>query len=63
MSRNKRRSSNNEAGTAKKHQAITMGSKVKIIEGNEGGEKMADIARSYNTNRSTIGTILNNTIL
>ncbi|TEA39543.1 hypothetical protein DBR06_SOUSAS11810002, partial [Sousa chinensis] len=48
------------AGTAKKRQAITMETKVKVIERMEQGEKMVDVAHSYNMNRSTIGTILKN---
>ncbi|XP_021573038.1 tigger transposable element-derived protein 1 [Carlito syrichta] len=59
MSRSKRKS-DDVAGTAKKRQAITMETKVKIIERVERGEKMVDVARSYNMNRSTICTILKN---
>ena len=46
-------------GAAKKHQAIMTETKVKIIERVEQGKKMVD-AHSYNTNHSTIGTILKN---
>ena len=49
MSGSKRKSSGDVASTAKKHQAITMETKVKIIETVERGEKMVDIAHSYNT--------------
>ncbi|TKC46366.1 hypothetical protein EI555_009232 [Monodon monoceros] len=37
-----------------------METKVKVIERMEQGEKMVDVAHSYNMNRSTIGTILKN---
>ena len=47
------------AGAAKKHQAIMMETKLKIIERAERGKKMID-ARSYNTNHSTVSTILKN---
>ena len=60
MSRSKRKSSGDVARTAKKRQAITMETKVKIIERVERGEKMVDVAHSYNMNHSTIGTILKN---
>ena len=42
MSESKRKSSSHVAGTAKKHQAITMETKVKIIERVERGKKMVD---------------------
>ena len=45
------------AGAAKKCQEITMDRKVKIIE-LEFGEKMVDISHVWNTNHSTISTIL-----
>ena len=60
MSGSKRKSSGGVAGTAKKCQVITMETEVKIIERVEQGEKMVDIAHSYNMNRSTIGMILKN---
>ena len=60
MSGSKRKSSSDVAGTAKKHQGITMETKVKIIERVERGGKMIDIARSYNMNSSTISTLLKN---
>ena len=47
MSRSKRKSSSDVAGTAKKHQAIMMETKVKIIERVERCEKMVDVAHSY----------------
>ena len=49
MSGSKHKSSGDVAGTAKKHQAITTETKVKIIERMERGEKMVDITHSYNT--------------
>ena len=60
MSGSKCKRSGDVAGTAKKRQAITMETKVKVIERMERGEKMVDVAHSYNMNRSTIGTILKN---
>ena len=60
MSRSKRKSSGDVAGTTKKHQAIPMEIKVKIIERVEQSEKMVDFGHSYNMNRSTTGTILKN---
>ena len=60
MSGSKRKSSGDVAGTAKKCQVRTMETKVKTIERVERGEKMGDITRSYNMNRSTISTILKN---
>ena len=60
MSGNKHKSSCDVAGTAKKCQAIMVETKVKIIEGVEQGEKMVDIACSYNLNHSIISTILKN---
>ena len=60
MSGSKSKSSSDVAGTAKKHQAITVETKVKITERVEQGEKMVDVAHSYNMNSSTISTILKN---
>ena len=60
MSGSKHKSSSDVAGTAKKHQVITMETKVKIIERVEQSKKMIDVARSCNMNHSTIGTILKN---
>ena len=48
MSGSKHKSSCDVAGTVKKRQAITMETKVKIIEKVVRGEKMVDVARSYN---------------
>ncbi|XP_069396411.1 tigger transposable element-derived protein 1-like [Delphinus delphis] len=60
MSGSKRKSSSDVARTAKKCQAIMMETKVKIIERVEQGEKMVDVAHSYNMNHSTISTTLKN---
>ena len=54
MSRSKHKSSGDVTGTVKKCQEITMKTKVKIIETEERGEKMVDIAHSYNINQSTM---------
>ena len=48
MSGSKHKISGDVAGTAEKRQAITMETKVKIIERVERGKKMVDVARSYN---------------
>uniref|UniRef100_A0A3Q3GU97 DDE-1 domain-containing protein n=1 Tax=Kryptolebias marmoratus TaxID=37003 RepID=A0A3Q3GU97_KRYMA len=56
----KHKSIGDAAGSAKKRQAITMKTKVDIIKRVDRGEKMADVAWSYQMNRSTIGTILKN---
>ncbi|KAM9486515.1 tigger transposable element-derived protein 1-like [Clarias gariepinus] len=61
MPANKRQSSGSETGSAKKkkkRRAITMETKVKIIERMEQGLKMADVARAFNMNRSTICSIV-----
>ena len=50
MSRSKLKSSGDVAGTAKKRQVITMETKMKITEKVEQGEKIVDIACSYNMN-------------
>ncbi|XP_069899826.1 putative CENPB DNA-binding domain-containing protein 1 [Globicephala melas] len=60
MSGSKHKTSSDVAGTNKKNQAITMETKVKIIERMERGEKMVVIACSCNMNRSTIARILKN---
>ncbi|TEA32787.1 hypothetical protein DBR06_SOUSAS4210106, partial [Sousa chinensis] len=56
----KHKSSGDVAGTAKKRQVITTETKVKITERVQRGEKMVDVACSYNMNRSTTGVILKN---
>ena len=49
MSRSKHKSSDDAPGSAKKHQAITTETKVKIIERMGWGKKVVDITHSYNT--------------
>uniref|UniRef100_A0A3Q1CCE3 HTH CENPB-type domain-containing protein n=1 Tax=Amphiprion ocellaris TaxID=80972 RepID=A0A3Q1CCE3_AMPOC len=44
-------------GSVKKRQAISFEMKVAIIKKLDAGEKMVSVARAYNMNRSTIGTI------
>ncbi|TEA24153.1 hypothetical protein DBR06_SOUSAS2610109, partial [Sousa chinensis] len=44
----------------KKRQAITMETKVNIIERVERGEKMADVTCSYNMTHSTICSVVKN---
>ena len=60
MSRSKPKSSSDVAvaGTAKMCRAITMETKVKIIEKVEWGEKIVDITRSYSMNHSITHMIL-----
>ena len=60
MSGSKHKSRGDVAGTAKKRQVMIMETKVKVTERVERGEKMVDVAHSYNMNHSTIGTILKN---
>ena len=60
MSESKGRSGGDVTGAAKKHQVVTMETKVKIIEREEWGEKRVDIAHSYTMNCSTMGMILKN---
>ena len=60
MSESKHKSRGGAAGTIEKCQAITMETKVKIIERVEHGKKMVDITHSYNMNYSTISTSLKN---
>ena len=57
MFRSKHKSSGDVAGTAEKHQAITMKTKVKIIERVEQGKKMVKITYSYNMNHSILGHV------
>ena len=54
MSGSKHKSRGGAAGTAEKCQAITMETKVNIIERVEHGKKMVAIAHTYNMNYSTI---------
>ena len=44
-------------GSAKKRQAISMETKVAIIKKLDNGEKMVNVARTFNMNCSTVGTI------
>ena len=48
MSGSKHKSSCDVAGTAKKHQAITMETKMKKIEKVERGKKMVEVTHCYN---------------
>ena len=45
------------SGSAKKRQAISIETKVTIIKKFDSGEKMVNVARTFNINCSTIGTI------
>ena len=56
----KDKSSGDTAGTTQKCQAITMETEAKLIEKVDQGEKMVNIACSYNMSHSTIGMVLNN---
>lgn len=46
------------SGSAKKRRAIALEVKMDIIKRLEKGEKMAEVARKFNPNRSTVCTIL-----
>ncbi|XP_068235465.1 putative CENPB DNA-binding domain-containing protein 1 [Palaemon carinicauda] len=52
-----KRKASSESGSAKKRQAISFETKVAIIKKLDTGEKMVSVARAYNLNRSTVGTI------
>ena len=52
-----KRKGSSESGNVKKRQAISFEMKVAIIKKLDAGEKMVNVARAYNMNRSTIGTI------
>ena len=60
MPGSKHKSRGGAAGTAEKCQAITMETKVKIIERVEQGKKIVDVTHSYNMNYSIISTSLKN---
>ena len=60
MSGVKRKINGEASGSAKKRQAITLEVKMDIIKRLEKGEKMSDVARNFNMNRSTVGTIIKN---
>ncbi|XP_068187801.1 jerky protein homolog-like isoform X2 [Antennarius striatus] len=53
----KKQNGSKDSGCRKKRQAISMETKVAIIKKLDSGEKMANVARAYGLNRSTIGTI------
>ncbi|XP_068229516.1 tigger transposable element-derived protein 1-like [Palaemon carinicauda] len=52
-----KRKASSESGSAKKRQAISFETKVAIIKKLDTGEKMVSVARAYNLNRLTVGTI------
>ena len=60
MSGVKQKINGEASGSAKKRQAITLEVKMDIIKRLEKGEKMSDVARNFNMNRSTVGTIIKN---
>ncbi|XP_063608853.1 tigger transposable element-derived protein 1-like isoform X2 [Penaeus indicus] len=60
MSGVKRKINGEASGSAKKRQAITFQVKMDIIKRFEKGEKMSAVARKFNMNRSTVGTIIKN---
>ncbi|KAI6658166.1 Tigger transposable element-derived protein 1-like isoform X2 [Oopsacas minuta] len=53
----KKRKASDASGNAKKRHAISMETKVAIIIKLDSGEKMVNVARAYNMDRSTISTI------
>ncbi|XP_061561390.1 zinc finger protein 391-like [Phycodurus eques] len=57
---NAKQKASDDSGTAKKRKAISMETKVAIIQKLESGEKVANVSRLYNRNRSTICTIYKN---
>ena len=52
-----KRKASTESENVKKQQAISFETKVAIIKKIDAGEKIVNVARAYNMNRSTIGTI------
>ena len=52
-----KRKASSESGNVKKRQAISFETKVAIIKKLDAGEKMVNMAWTYNMNRSMIGTI------
>ncbi|KAK3878056.1 hypothetical protein Pcinc_017268 [Petrolisthes cinctipes] len=60
MSDVKRKMNEEANGSAKKRQPITLEMKMDIKKRLERGEKKANIARKFNKNRSTVGTIIKN---
>ena len=53
----KKRQASDTSGNVKKRQAISLETKVTIIKKLDSGEKMVNVARTFNMNRSTVGTI------
>lgn len=60
MSGVKRKVNSDASGSAKKRQAITLDVNMDIMKRLEKGEKMSDVARKFNMNRWTVGTIIKN---
>ena len=60
MSGVKRKVNGEAIGSAKKCQTITLEVKMDIIRRLDNGENIFDVARKFNMNRSTVGTIMNN---
>ena len=52
-----KRKASTESGNVKKRQAISFERNVTILKKLDAGEKMVNVAQTYNMNRSTIGTI------
>ena len=53
----KKRKASDTSGSARKQRAVSMVTKVAIIKNLDNGEKMVNVARTFNINCSTIGTI------
>ncbi|KFD54630.1 hypothetical protein M513_04575, partial [Trichuris suis] len=58
MSGVKHKGGDDTAQKAKKRRALTIAAKMDIIERVERGERIADVGRAHNLNRSTVGTIM-----
>ncbi|KFD56784.1 hypothetical protein M514_02461, partial [Trichuris suis] len=58
MSCVKDKGADDTAQKAKKRRALTIATKMDIIERVERGERIADVVRAHNLNRSTVGTIM-----
>ncbi|KHJ44556.1 CENP-B DNA-binding domain protein [Trichuris suis] len=58
MSGVKDKGGDDTAQKAKKRRALTIATKMDIIERVERGERIADVGRAHNLNRSTVGTIM-----
>ena len=50
----RKRQANDSSGSAKKRQVFSMETKVAIIKKLDSGEKMVNVARTFNMNRSTV---------